>query len=129
MTAPTPAPVVDDRSLPAQSALDELPVQIEDDTERTKSSLARLTSHSTDRLERLMSEIQEMREFLRSEGERVQREIATYAQLNQNVAMAATKIKAETVGTWKSTAIAGDAHSSAKQLSNGRDKLKRWPAQ
>ena len=112
-----------------QSALDELPVQIEKDTERTKSSLARLTSHSIDRLERLMSEIQEMREFLISEGERVQREIANYAQLNQSVALAATKIKAETVGAWKGTAIAGEAHSGAKQLSNGREKLKRWPAQ
>jgi hypothetical protein len=75
-----------------------------------------------------MSEIQEMREFLRSEGERVQREIVSYPQLNQNVALAASKIKAETVGTWKSTAVAGDTHSGAKQLSNGRDKLKRWPA-
>jgi hypothetical protein len=129
MSAPTSAQVADDKSLRAQSALDELPVEIDDDTERTKSSLARLTSHSIDRLERLMSEIQEMREFLISEGERVQREIANYAQLNQNVALAATKIKAETFGTWKSTAIAGEAHSGAKQLSNGRERLKRWPAQ
>jgi hypothetical protein len=120
---------VDERSLTVQSALDELPVQIEDDTERTKSSLARLTSNSIDRLERLMSEIQQMRDFLRSEGERVQREIVNYAQLNQNVTLAATKIEAETVGTWKSTAVAGDSHSGAKQLSNGREKLKRWPAQ
>ena len=124
MSAPTSAPVADDKSLPAQSAVDELPVQIEDDAERTKSSLARLTSHSIDRLARLMSEIQEMREFLISEGERVQREVANYAQLNQNVAFAATRIKAETFGTW-STAIAGEAHSGAKQLSNGRERLKR----
>jgi hypothetical protein len=75
-----------------------------------------------------MSEIQEMREFLVSEGERVQREIANYAQLNQSVALAATKIKSETVGRWKSPAIAGEPHSSARQLSNGREKLKRWPA-
>ena len=129
MSAPTSAPVADDKSLPVQSALDELPIQIQDDTERTKSSLARLTSNSIDRLERLMSEIQEMREFLISEGERVQREIANYAQLNQSVASAATKIKAETVGPWKSTATAGEAHSGAKQLSNGRERLKRWPAQ
>ena len=128
MSAPTSALVADDKSLPAQSTLEELPVQIEDDTERTKSSLARLTSHSIDRLERLMFEIQEMREFLISEGERVQREIGNYAQLNQSVTLAATKIKAETVGTWKTTAIAGEAHSGAKQLSNGRERLKRWPA-
>jgi hypothetical protein len=129
MNAPTSAPVADDTSLPVKSALEEFPAQIENDTERTKSSLARLTSNSVDRLERLMAEIQEMREFLISEGERVQREIANYAQLNQSVALAATKIKAETVGAWKSTAIAAEAHSGAKQLSNGRERLKRWPAQ
>jgi hypothetical protein len=128
MNASTSAPVTDDKSLPLKSALEEFPSQIEDDTERTKSSLARLTSNSVDRLERLMSEIQEMRKLLMSEGERVQREIANYAQLNQSVALAATKIKAETVGTWKGPAIAGETHSGAKQLSNGREKLKRWPA-
>ena len=128
MNAPTSAPIVDDKSLPLKSPLEEFPSQIENDTAQTKSSLARLTSNSVDRLERLMSEIQEMREFLISEGERVQREIADYAQLNRSVALAATKIKAETVGAWKSPAIAGEAHSGAKQLSNGRDRLKRWPA-
>jgi hypothetical protein len=128
MNAPTSAPLADDESLPVSSALEEFPSQIENDTEQTKSSLARLTLNSVDRLERLMSEIQEMREFLVSEGERVQREIANYAQLNQSVALAATKIKAETVGRWKSPAIAGESHSSVRQLSNGREKLKRWPA-
>ena len=57
MNAPTSAPVADDTSLPVKSALEEFPAQIENDTERTKSSLARLTSNSVDRLERLMSEI------------------------------------------------------------------------
>jgi uncharacterized phage infection (PIP) family protein YhgE len=128
MNAPTSAPGADEKSLPVKSASEELPAQIADDTERTKSSLARLTSNSVDRLERLMSEIQEMREFLISEGDRVQREIVNYAQLNQSVALTATKIKAETVGAWKSTAVASEAHSGAKQLSNGREKLKRWPA-
>jgi hypothetical protein len=128
MNAPTTAPVGDDKTLAAKSLLEDLPTQIEDDAERTKSALARLASNSIDRLERLMFEIQEMREFLRSEGERVQREIVTYAQLNQNVALAATKIKAETIGTWKSTTVAGDAILGTKQLSNGREKLKRWPA-
>jgi hypothetical protein len=128
MHAPTSAPVADDKLPPVKAAVEDGPAQIEDDAERTKSSLARLTSNSIDRLEGLMVELQEMREFLRSEGERVQRELVNYAQLNQNVAVAASKIKAETVGTWKSTAIAGDAYSGAKQLSNGREKLKRWPA-
>jgi hypothetical protein len=128
MNVPMSVLADDDKSPPAKSAAAEFPA-IDEDTERTKSSLARLTANSIDRLEGLMSEIQEMREFLRSEGERVHREVVNYAQLNQNVALAATKIKAETVGTWKSTSLAGDTHSSAKQLSNGRERLKRWPAQ
>ena len=59
MNAPTSAPVADDKPLPVKSASEEFPAQIENDTERTKSSLARLTSNSVDRLERLMSEIQD----------------------------------------------------------------------
>ena len=93
MNAPTSAPVADDKPLPVKSASEEFPAQIENDTERTKSSLARLTSNSVDRLERLMAEIQEMREFLISEGERVQREIANYAQLNQSVACPLPRLK------------------------------------
>ncbi len=126
MNTPTSAPVADDKS--PKPILEELPTQIEDDTERTKSYLARLTSKSLEKLERLMSEIQEMQEFLRSEGERVEREIANYAKLNQSIALTATKIKAETVGTWRGTAVTGDAHSGAKQPSSARERLKRWPA-
>ena len=41
-----------------------------------------------------------MRDFLESEGERVQREIASYAQLSQ-VAMTSVKIIAESMSQWK----------------------------
>jgi len=109
------------------SGLEQLPTEIEDDSVRTKSSLARLSANSADKLEGLMSEIQEMLDYLRSEGERVQGEITSYAQLNQKVAAAATKIRAETVGPWKGTA--SDAqYSRPKQLTSGRERIKRWPA-
>ena len=39
MNAPTSAPVADDKPLPVKSASEEFPAQIENDTERTKSSL------------------------------------------------------------------------------------------
>ena len=58
MNAPTSVLVADDKSPLVRSANEEFPTQIEEDTERTKSSLARLTLNSIDRLERLMSEIQ-----------------------------------------------------------------------
>ena len=99
--------------------------QIEGDTEKTTSSLSRLISNSPEKLQGLIVELQEMLEFLRSKGERVQREIVNYAQLHQSVASAATKIKTETVGTWKMT---GEAQHSAARPLNGREKLKRWPA-
>jgi hypothetical protein len=99
---------------PVKLALTDLPGQIKGDTEKTAETL-----------EELISEIQEMLEFLRSESDRVQCEIVNYAQLQQSVASAATKIKTETVGTWK---ITGDAQHSAARPLNGREKLKRWPA-
>jgi hypothetical protein len=126
MDAPTYATVIDAKSLPVKSALDEL-AQIEIGNERTKSSLAQLTSSSIEKLDELISEIQEMREFLKSEGERVQREIGNYAELSQSVALALTKIKADTICPWKGTD--GEARQSGpKQLAGGRGKLKRWPA-
>src|SRR6266481_487491 len=130
MNAPKCASGAEEKSLsvkspPVKSALEDLPAQIEGDTQKTTSSLSRLISNSAEKLEGLIVELQEMLEFLRSEGERVQREIVNYAQLHQSVASAATKIKAETVGTWKMT---GEAQHSAARPLNGREKLKRWPA-
>ena len=43
--------------------------------ERIRSSIARLTSNSTDELEKLMAELERLQEFLKSETGRVQREI------------------------------------------------------
>ena len=39
MDAPAAVPVADDKLLSVKSALEEVPAQIEDDAERTKSSL------------------------------------------------------------------------------------------
>ena len=56
-----------------------------DDGERIRSLVARLTSNSIDELEGLGSDltsaVRELQEFLKSEGERVQREIVNYAHL------------------------------------------------
>jgi Fe-S cluster assembly scaffold protein SufB len=112
----------DSKSLSEKSGLDEL-AQIDNDNELTKSSLARLTSNSINTLDELISEIQQMREFLKSESERVQHELGSYVQLSQRVALAASKIKADTIQPWKGTDGAG-----AKQPADGRQRLKRWPA-
>ena len=51
-------------------------------------------------IEKLISELQSLRDFLRNEGERVQREIAGYVQLS-DAAMKSTKIIADSVAQWK----------------------------
>ena len=74
-------------------------IQIEDDAERSRSFVARITSDSVDELGELASDLtsalQNLQEFLKSEGERVQREIVDYAHLNRT-ALAAIKTIIET---------------------------------
>lgn len=81
-------------------------IDVDTDAEQMRSMLFRMTSNSVDELEGLVSELQEVRDFLKVEGERVQREITNYAQLNQS-ALAAIKIIAGTIGPWKSTKNSG----------------------
>jgi excinuclease UvrABC nuclease subunit len=74
-------------------------IQIEDDAEKSRSFVARITSNSVDELGELASDLtsalQNLQEFLKSEGERVQREIVDYAHLNRT-AVAAIKTIIET---------------------------------
>ena len=74
-------------------------IQIEDDAERCRSFVARMTSNSIDELGELASELtsalQNLKEYLKAEGERVQREIVDYAHLNPT-ALAAIKTIIET---------------------------------
>jgi gas vesicle protein len=84
-----------------------LPAQIEDDGERIGSLDARLTSNSIGELGELGSDlasaVRELQEFLKSEGERVQREIVNYAHLTETT-LAAIKNIIET--TFRPTARA-----------------------
>jgi hypothetical protein len=70
------------------------------------SLLDRVSGSSVSEIDRLISDLRGVRDFLHSEGERVQREIASYAQLSQ-VAMTSVKIIAESMSQWKSQV--GDA--------------------
>lgn len=65
------------------------------------SLLDRVSGSSVGEIDRLISDLSSVRDFLHSEGERVQREIASYAQLSQ-VAMTSVKIIAESMSQWKS---------------------------
>ena len=70
--------------------------QLATSVERFNSSLARSASNSIDELQGLVSELQKMQEFLKSEVDNVQCQIDN--------AMAGINIIVETIGPWKSIA-------------------------
>ena len=65
------------------------------------SLLDRVSGSSVAEIDRLIADLSSVRDFLHSEGERVQREIHSYAQLS-TVAMTSVKIIAESMSQWKS---------------------------
>lgn len=66
------------------------------------SLLDRVSSSSVSEIDSLIVDLRNVRDFLQNEGERVQREITTYAQLSQ-VAMTSVKIIAESMTQWKTS--------------------------
>ena len=65
------------------------------------SVIDRVSGASVVEIERVISELSTVRDMLRSEGERVQREISGYASLSQ-AAMTSMKIIGDSVVQWKS---------------------------
>ncbi|MFL5041494.1 MAG: hypothetical protein ACJ8D0_16965 [Xanthobacteraceae bacterium] len=98
-------------------------------SERMTASLAQHISNADDELGKVISELQEVREFLRSEAERLQREFANYEQMQQSALDAANIINQTIIDPWKSTLIIGEAQNSRTKpvLLSSRAKLKRWP--
>ncbi len=70
------------------------------------SLLQRVAGTSVQEVDRLIAELQALRELLSKEGARVQREIVEYANLSQS-AMQSTKIIAESLAKWKAAAPRG----------------------
>ena len=62
----------------------------------------RVSGNSIKELDNLIAELQAVRDYLQAEGERVQREIANYAQVSQ-AAMSSAKIILDSMGQWKTT--------------------------
>ena len=65
----------------------------------------RVAGASMSEIDNVVEELRGMREFLRSEGERVQREIAGYATVSQTAA-ASMKVIAESMAQWRSGSAA-----------------------
>jgi hypothetical protein len=76
------------------------------DTHENVSMLVqRVAGASISEIDNLIEELPTMREFLRNEGERVQREIAGYASASQTAA-ASIKVIAESTAQWRSACAA-----------------------
>ena len=71
--------------------------------DNVNSLIQRVAGVSITEIENLISELETLRNLLRAEGERVQREISGYAQLSQ-AAMKSTRMIAQNVAQWKGTA-------------------------
>jgi hypothetical protein len=84
---------------------------LEISAERFNSSVARLTSSSIDELQGLVSELQKMQEFLKSEVDNVQCQIDS--------ALAGINIIVETIGPWKSIAGSQTLPSGTRNVRAG----------
>ena len=78
--------------------------QPEQDSEMVASNignlLQRVAGTSVKEIDKLVAELQTLREMLQNEGARVQREFVEYASLSQ-AAMQSTRIIAESLTSWK----------------------------
>jgi hypothetical protein len=69
--------------------------------DNVNSVIERVSGASIAEVERVMTELSAVRDMLRNEGERVQREISGYASLSQT-AMTSMKIIGDSLTQWKS---------------------------
>jgi hypothetical protein len=84
----------------AEPALDQ---SAEATVNNVNSLIQRVAGTSLSEIENLISELEQLRDLLHAEGQRVQREISGYAQLSQ-AAMKSTRMIADNVSQWKRAA-------------------------
>ena len=72
--------------------------------ENLNGLIGRVASASTEEIDRVILELQGVRDMLRSEGERLSHEVTRYASLNQHL-MAGMKVIAENLIQWQSASM------------------------
>jgi hypothetical protein len=77
------------------------------------SLVQRVADVSLDQLDDVIVDLRQLRDFLHSEGERIQREISGYLQLN-HIAIGSTKSIVDNIVQWKKA-----AHSTARAPERG----------
>ena len=80
-------------------------------TENLNSLIRRVSGASMEEIDRVILELQSVRDLLRIEGERVSREIAGYASLS-HASMTAMKVIADSLEQWKSVPTAPNQRSA-----------------
>jgi hypothetical protein len=92
---------------PAPSMVSSIEPALEPTAEATvnnvNSLIQRVAGTSLAEIEKLIAELESLRDLLHAEGQRVQREISGYAQLSQ-AAMKSTRMIADNVTQWKRAA-------------------------
>ena len=68
--------------------------------ENPNALIQRVAADSMDEIDRVIRELESVRAMLRNEGERVSREVAGYASLN-NASMTAMKVIGDSIKQWK----------------------------
>jgi hypothetical protein len=89
------------------------PGETEAPAENVNNLVQRVAGASMTEIDNVIHELQNVREVLRKEGERVQREISGYANLSQ-AAMASMKIIAESMAQWRATMSPPTAPAAAE---------------
>jgi hypothetical protein len=87
---------------PAVTSTETVPLDATADAtvNNVNSLIQRVAGTSLAEIEKLISELESLRDLLHAEGQRVQREISGYAQLSQ-AAMKSTRMIADNVTQWK----------------------------
>jgi hypothetical protein len=75
----------------------------EADMSNLSSLIQRVSAVSVQEIEKLIGELQELRDFLMNEGQRIQREITEYVHMSQ-AATKSTEVIAESLAQWKQAA-------------------------
>jgi hypothetical protein len=77
-------------------------VPAESQADNVSMLVQRVAGASISEIDNVIEELRSMREFLRNEGERVQREIAGYATVSQTAA-ASMKVISESMAQWRTS--------------------------
>jgi hypothetical protein len=81
--------------------------------ENIESLIGKVSEAATGEMDRVIGELTAMRDLLRTEGERVRREVTNFAGLSQT-AMTSMKIIAESVSQWKPSETAPPTQPEVK---------------